>query len=224
MKLLLAEDEQDLREVVSAYLEYQGHTVTTAANGAEALECAGRDAYDAIIMDIMMPVMDGVTAMRRLRETGNTVPAIFLTAKSEVSDRVEGLDAGADDYLTKPFAMEELNARLRALYRRRREYKVRTLSFGNLELDTEQAELRAGNTISLALKEVRLLSFLISNADRVVTLRDLLDEVWPGEDAGAQVVQMYVIFLRAKLESVLANVAIDGDTDRGFQIKELQNV
>ena len=220
MKILLAEDERDLREVVAAYLEYQGHDITTAANGQEALERAGGDAFDAIILDIMMPVMDGVTAMRRLRAEGNTVPAIFLTAKSQVADRVEGLDAGADDYLTKPFAMEELNARLRALYRRRREYKVRTLTIGNVSLDTEQAELRAGNAISLALKEVRLLSFLISNAGRFCGVRELLDEVWPGEDAKPEIVWMYVSFLRAKLASILANVDIDGDMERGFRIRE----
>ena len=143
MKILLAEDELDLREVVTAYLEYQGYHVTAVTNGAQAVEKAAADAYDAIVMDIMMPVMDGIAAMRAIRAAGNTVPAIFLTAKSQVADRVEGLDAGADDYLTKPFAMEELHARLRALYRRKREYKVRTLSFGNLELDTEASELRA---------------------------------------------------------------------------------
>ena len=221
MKILLAEDERDLREVVVAYLEYQGNHVTAVENGALAVEKAAADAYDAIIMDIMMPVMNGIEAMKRIREAGNTVPAIFLTAKAEVSDRVEGLDAGADDYLTKPFALEELGARLRALYRRKRDYKVRVLSFGNLELDTEASELKAHNTIALALKEVRLLSCLLSNADRAMTAEELIGEVWPGEGVGADSVWMYISFLNAKLRSVRADATIDGGKDRPYQIREL---
>ena len=221
MKILLAEDEQDLREVVVAYLEYQGHRVTAVENGALAVERAAGDAYDAIIMDIMMPVMDGIGAMKAIRATGNTVPALFLTAKSEVSDRVEGLDAGADDYLTKPFALEELGARLRALSRRTREYKIRTLSFGNMHLDAETFELKAHNTIALALKEVRLLGCLMANADRTMTAEELLNEVWPGEDASAESVFMYISFLKAKLLAVQANVTIEGDRTHPYQIREL---
>lgn len=222
MKVLFAEDEADLREVVTAYLEYQGHHVTPAEDGGQAVRLATGDAYDAIVLDVMMPVMDGVTALRRIRAAGNTVPAIFLTAKAEVADRVEGLDAGADDYLTKPFAMEELGARLRALDRRRREYKVRTLSFGNLQLDTEQSELRAHNTIALAVKEVRLLTALMSRAGEPATVRELLDEVWPGEGAGPEVVEMYVAFLRAKLQSVRADVTIDGSRESAFRLREIK--
>ena len=221
MKVLFAEDEMDLQEVVTAYLEYQGCHVTAVSNGAQAVEKAKADAYDAIVMDIMMPVMDGVTAMKTIREAGNTVPAIFLTAKSQVADRVEGLDAGADDYLTKPFAMEELSARLRALYRRRREYRLRTMTFGNIELDTEQSELKARNTISLAFKEMRLLSCLIGRAGEDVTAQVLLDEVWPGEKATPDVVWMYVSFLRGKLQSVQANVTIDGDREHPFRLREI---
>jgi Response regulators consisting of a CheY-like receiver domain and a winged-helix DNA-binding domain len=221
MKVLFAEDEMDLQEVVTAYLEYQGYHVTAVSDGAQAVEKAKSDAYDAIVMDIMMPVMDGVTAMKAIREAGNTVPAIFLTAKSQVADRVEGLDAGADDYLTKPFAMEELSARLRALYRRRREYRLRTLTFGNIELDTEQSELKARNTISLAFKEVRLLSCLMSRAGEDVTAQELIDEVWPGEKATNDIVWMYVSFLRGKLQSVQANVTIDGDREHPFRLREI---
>ena len=221
MKILLAEDERDLREVVTAYLEYQGDHVVAVSNGAEAVEKAGADAFDAVVLDIMMPVMDGIDAMRKIREAGNTIPAIFLTAKAEVSDRVEGLDAGADDYLIKPFALEELGARLRALNRRKRDYKVRTLSFGNFELDTENSELRAHNTIGLAQKEVRLLSCLIGNADRGMTVEALLEDVWPHESAGAETVWMYVSFLNAKLQSVHASATIDGDREHLYRIREI---
>ncbi|MBR7071798.1 MAG: response regulator transcription factor [Clostridia bacterium] len=224
MKVLLAEDENDLREVVQDYLEFQGYLVDAVPNGAAAVEKLARDAYDAVVMDIMMPVMDGIAAMRKIRETGNTVPAIFLTAKAEVSDRVEGLDAGADDYLTKPFAMEELNARLRALYRRKRDYKTRTFTFGNLELDTESSELRAHNSIALSQKEVRLLCCLLSNTDKDMTVSELLSEVWTGEDASADIVWMYISFLNAKLQSVKANAAIQISDASGYRITEVKDV
>ena len=159
--------------------------------------------------------------MRRIREAGNLSPAIFLTAKSQVSDRVEGLDAGADDYLTKPFAMEELSARLRALERRKRDYKARSLSFGNIELDTEASELRARNTISLAYKEVRLLECLITNSEREIQAAELLREIWAGEDADVDTVWMYVSFLQAKLQSVQANVVISGDRGHSYQLREI---
>lgn len=219
MKVLFAEDEMDLQEVVTAYLEYQGYHVTAVCNGVQAVEKAKTDAYDAIVLDVMMPVMDGVTALKKIRDAGNPVPAIFLTAKSQVADRIEGLDAGADDYLTKPFAMEELSARLRALYRRKREYTVRTLAFGNFKLDTEQSELKAHNTISLAFKEARLLSYLVSRAGEEVTTQELLDNVWPGEDANSDMVWMYILFLRGKLQSVQANVTIDGDREHPFILR-----
>lgn len=221
MKILFAEDESDLREVVSAYLEYQGYHVDAVCNGREATERASSDSYDAIVMDIMMPEMDGLTAMRKIRENGNMTPAIFLTAKSEISDRVEGLDAGADDYLTKPFAMEELSARLRALERRNRDYKIRIMTFGNLKLDTEACEIRAQNTIGLAYKEVRLLSFLMANADRGATEEELLKEVWSNESVNPDTVWMYISFLRAKLQSVQAGVTIDGDRAHSFRLKEI---
>ena len=224
MKILLAEDENDLREVVTAYLELQGYYVVSAPNGAEAVEKLSSDAYDAVVMDIMMPVMDGVAAMKQIRRSGNTVPAIFLKAKSEVSDRIEGLDAGADDYLTKPFAMEELSARIRALYRRKRDYRVKSFSFANLELDAETSELRAHNTIALSLKEVRLLSCLLSNTGRCMPAAELLSEVWSGEDASPVVLQMYVSFLNAKLMSVKAAAVINGDTESGYRIREVGNV
>ena len=220
MNILFAEDETDLREVVTTYLEYQGYTVIAVCNGQEAVKKAKTDAFDAMVLDIMMPIMDGITAMRRIREAGNLSPAIFLTAKSQVSDRVEGLDAGADDYLTKPFAMEELSARLRALERRKRDYKARSLSFGNIELDTEASELRARNTISLAYKEVRLLECLITNSEREIPAAELLREIWAGEDADVDTVWMYVSFLQAKLQSVQANVVISGDRGHSYQLRE----
>lgn len=221
MRILLAEDEKDLREVVAAYLEYQGYQVDAVSNGLEAAEKAATDLYDVLVMDVMMPRMDGITAMRRIRESGNTTPAVFLTARAEIADRVEGLDAGADDYLTKPFAMEELTARIRALGRRKREYKVRTLSCGNLILDTEASEIRAQNTIGLTHKEVRLLSCLMSHTDRGITSEELLNEVWNHEPVGFETLWMNISFLRAKLQSVQANVTIEGSREKPFLLKEI---
>ena len=218
MKILLAEDEEDLQEVMVAYLTHQGYTVVAVDNGAQAVEKARSDAFDALVLDIMMPVMDGLSALKHIRAEGNLTPAIFLTAKSEVQDRILGLDTGADDYLSKPFALDELCARLRALNRRRRDYRLRLMSFGNVELDTEHAELRAHNTIGLALKEVKLLSILMSNTDRMLTSDDLLREVWEGEQASEDVVWMYVSFLRAKLQSILADIDIEGDRTVGFRL------
>jgi DNA-binding response OmpR family regulator len=221
MKVLFAEDEADLQDVVSEYLKYQGYHVTAVNNGAEAVEKAKTDAFDAMVLDVMMPVMDGITAIKKIRELGNTSPAIFLTAKSQIEDRIEGLDAGADDYLTKPFSMEELSARLRALYRRKRDYKLRRLSFGNMELDTEQSELKAVNTISLAQKEMKLLSFLIDHSGEDMPADRLINEVWTDEEADTDILMMYISFLRGKLQSVQANVAIDGDKDASFRIREI---
>lgn len=220
MKVLFAEDEADLQDVVTEFLKYQGYHVTAVNNGAQAVEKAKEDAFDAIVLDVMMPVMDGVTAIKKIRELGNTSPAIFLTAKSQVEDRIEGLDAGADDYLTKPFSMEELSARLRALYRRKRDYKIRKLTFGNMELDTEQSELKAVNSISLSQKEMKLLGCFIDHANERVSVDEIIKEVWD-DDANGDVVVMYVSFLRGKLQSVQANVTIDGDRDTSFCIREI---
>lgn len=221
MKVLFAEDEADLQDVVTEYLVYQGYNVTAVSNGAEALDKAQSDAYDVMVFDVMMPVMDGITAMKKIRRMGDVTPAIFLTAKSQIEDRIDGLDAGADDYLTKPFSMEELAARLRALCRRKREYRIRKISFGNIELDMERSELRAVNTISLSMKEMRLLGSLIGHAGEEMTAGQLLDDVWPGENAGVDTVMLYISFLRGKLRSIRANVAIEGDKGTAFVIREI---
>ena len=219
MKILFAEDETDLREAIAEYLEIQGHHVTAVGDGKQAVEKASKDAFDVMLLDIMMPVMDGITAIKEIRRAGNNVPAIFLTAKSQVSDKVEGLDAGADDYLAKPFAMEELNARLRALYRRKRDYLANVMKIGNVVLDTEQAELRAVNSISISYRETRLFEFLISKQGERIEIRELKDEVWSDENADASVIWMYVSFLREKLKAIQANVALDGDCSGPFVLK-----
>ncbi len=221
MKILFAEDETDLRDAVSTYLSMQGHHVVAVADGNQALEKTRQDAFDVILLDVMMPVMDGLTAIKEIRKDGNPVPAILLTAKSRLVDKIEGLDMGADDYLTKPFAMEELNARLKALHRRQRDYKVKRISVGNVDLDIEQSQLRAINTISISYKESRLFEFLIGRAGEPVREQELSLEVWPNENASSDVIWLYVSFLREKLKSIQANVIIDGEWGGPFALMEI---
>ena len=221
MKILFAEDETDLRDAVSIYLSMQGHHVVAVDNGHQAVEKTRQDAFDVILLDVMMPIMDGFAAIKEIRKDGNVVPTIFLTAKSRLADKIEGLDLGADDYLTKPFAMEELNARLRALHRRQRDYKVKRISIGNVELDIEQSQLRAVNTISISYRETSLFEFLIGRAGDSVREQELAQEVWPNENAGSDVIWLYVSFLREKLKSIQANVIIDGERGGPFVMMEI---
>ena len=218
MKILLAEDENDLREVITDYLEYQGHTVTAVPNGKEALERAGSDAFDAMVMDVMMPVMDGITALEILRMEGNTTPILMLTAKSELEDRVHGLDAGADDYLAKPYQMAELLARLRSLTRRSTEYRPKDLHIGKVTLNVEEQELSCENSIRLSKKEARLMEYLMVNPDREFTLTELKNHVWSEEESEDQVVWIYISYLRSKLEAVDADLTILGEKGGPFRL------
>ena len=219
MKILLAEDEEDLARVQKAMLEHSGHSVDRAANGREAMELAEKNAYDAMVLDVMMPVTDGITALKAMRAAGNTTPALLLTAKSQVQDRVTGLDAGADDYLTKPFAFPELLARLRSMTRRRTDYTKTKYDIGNVTLDTESAELKSVNSISLSSRETRLMEYLMQNPERAVTTEEIFGKVWADDaDAKPGVVWVYISFLRSKLRSIGANVAIDGEKDGSFAL------
>ena len=225
MKILFAEDEQDLREVVTAYLEYQGYHVTAVTNGAQAVEKAAADAYDAIVMDIMMPVMDGIAAMRAIRAAGNTVPAIFLTAKSQVADRVEGLDAGADDYLTKPFAMPELMARIRMVTRRGNgELKDDTLRWADLTLNQRTYTLSASSarSVRLGAKEYQMMEYLLRNRARILSREQITLRVWGCEsEAEYNNVDVYVSFLRKKMNHLHSAVQITTLRMLGYRLEVL---
>ena len=157
MRILLAEDEAQLNRVILAALEHDGYQVDSVFNGQEALNLANQNTYNVIILDIMMPIMTGLEALKEIRATGNTTHVIMLTAMAEVDDRVTGLDAGADDYLTKPFSLKELLARLRSMARRADNYSPVQLQIGNTELRQDEQELRASNSIRIAGKELKLL-------------------------------------------------------------------
>lgn len=212
MRVLIAEDEEQLSRAVAAVLDHTGYEVDTAPNGAVAVQLASEHVYDCMVFDIMMPVMDGIEALEKIREKGDVTPVILLTAKAEVEDRIQGLDAGADDYLTKPFAMGELAARIRSAIRRRDSFAPKLLRLGNLSLDTEQQELKAVNSIRLAKKESSLLAYFLLNADKDLLPGEIFQRVWADEpDMDMDIVWVYVSYLKNKLISVSADVTIEGE-------------
>ena len=164
MKILLAEDEPQLNHVITVALQSAKYDVDSVFNGQEAVNAASKNAYDAMIFDIMMPVMDGITALKKIREQGNKTYVMMLTAKSEVDDKVTGLESGADDYLTKPFSLKELIARLHSLERRSENYSTENLQYGDLKLNVSDQELVAHNSIRLANKETELLQYFLLNS------------------------------------------------------------
>lgn len=222
MKILLAEDESDLSEVLKAMLEHADYVVDAVENGAQAVERARTDAYDLIITDWMMPVMDGLDAVKEIRRLGILTPVLFLTAKAEVDDRISGLDAGADDYLSKPFAMGELLARVRAMTRRRNDYTPRVLKLNDVSLDVEKAELSCKNSISLATREIRLMELFMNNPDIFFSTEDLLERFWHKEDADSDAVWMYISFLRNKLKAIGATLVIAGEEGGSYSLKKAE--
>lgn len=221
MRLLLAEDEKDMADVLTTVLKHQGYDTDWAENGQILLDKMKENNYDCIISDVMMPVMDGITAVKAIRSRGDVTPVLFLTAKTEIDDRITGLDAGADDYLTKPFAIGELLARIRSLTRRGRDMTPTVLSAGNTTLDTEEQELSAQNGIRLSGKESRLLKLFLLNKEKPLSTDFLFEKVWYGEnDVDESVVWIYVSYLRGKLSSVGSNLEILGEEGGSFTLSE----
>ena len=217
-RLLLAEDTRDLNRALTTVLEHAGFEVVPVYDGEEASDLIARESYDGVVLDIMMPRKDGLEVLRDMRAAGVYTPVLLLTAKAEVDDRVSGLDAGADDYLTKPFARKELLARVRSMTRRRTEYGTRNLTFGDIALDAETFELAAGNAVRLSVKEFELMQVLVMNADRDLSYKYLLGHVWRKEpDADNKTVDLYVSYLRGKLKWVGSCVTI-GSVAEGFRL------
>ena len=222
MKILLAEDTRDMNHVLAAALTHEGYDVDSAFDGEEALDFVRTNGYDAMVLDIMMPKKDGLQVLKELREENIVTPVLLLTAKAEVDDRVNGLDAGADDYLTKPFAMKELLARVRAMTRRKTEYAAKKLQYGDFSLDDEKFELSCENCVRLSVKEFELLQALILNQNHEVSTQYLLEHVWDGaEEAGPDTVWLYISYLRGKLRSVASNVEIEGERGSSFRLTEV---
>lgn len=203
MRVLVVEDERKILSYLKRGLEEQGYAVDTAFTGLEALDYADAAPYDVIILDILLPKMDGLTACREMRERGNRTPILMLTARDSVDDRVNGLDAGADDYLVKPFALKELLARLRAMSRRNAEQpKTSTLQIADLTLDTLTRRVKRGNKlIELTAKEYSVLECLLREPERVLTRTQIAEHVWNYDVFNqSNVVDVYIRNLRRKID------------------------
>ena len=212
MKLLYAEDERSLSMAVAEILRMQGYTVEAVYDGEAALEKALENIYDAAILDIMMPKLDGVSVLQKMREAQVYTPALLLTAKSEVEDRIAGLKAGADDYLAKPFAMGELLARVEAMIRRNGSYVVKSLSGGNVSLDCENNKVSTEvGSLVLSARETALLSHFLQNINRELRETELLTVLKTQEDELA--VRLYVTYLKNKLRQIHANLSIEHSQD-----------
>lgn len=217
IKLLLAEDERGMSTALVAVLQHSGYEVDAVYDGAEALEKGQNNTYDCMIFDIMMPKMNGLEVVQHLRKGGDVTPVIMLTAKSEIDDRISGLDAGADDYLTKPFAMGELLARIRSMTRRNNTFTPSKVSAGHVKLDVEEQSLSCKNSIRLANKETKLMKFFMLNVGKSLTTGVIFDHVWQDEEeVDASIVWIYISYLREKLEAIDADVEIIGEKGEGF--------
>lgn len=222
MRLLLAEDEIELSNALVAVLKHNNYSVDAVYNGQDALDYLLNGNYDGAILDIMMPKMDGITVLKNVRKAGSSLPIILLTAKSEIDDRVAGLDAGADDYLTKPFSMKELLARIRAMTRRQTLASDSILTFGDLSLDrstyqlsTPEGSLRLGN------KEYQMLEMLLVNPGQIIPTEQFMEKIW-GYDGEAElnVVWVYISYLRKKLTILNSSVQIKATRGIGYSMEE----
>ncbi|MDE7040959.1 MAG: response regulator transcription factor [Limosilactobacillus sp.] len=219
MRILVAEDEQQLSHVLSSAMTASGYQVDIANNGQEAVDQAKENGYDVIILDIMMPVKSGLEALKEIRATGNRTYIMMLTAMGEEDDKVTGLDAGADDYLTKPFSLKELLARLRSRQRRDDSYQVDVLEFGDLTLNGNDQSLESHNSISLTNRENRLLQYFILNANKELSTNELINHVWDeNETADQEDLWINICYLRQKLQAIQSQVTISGEKTGPFMI------
>lgn len=224
MRLLLAEDEKALAKALKTILERSNYSVDAVYDGEAALEYMAAGNYDGIILDIMMPKKDGLTVLKEIRKKGSKIPVLLLTAKGEVDDKVEGLDAGANDYLTKPFHAKELLARLRAMTRVQMESEDSQLKAGNVTLDRATFELTTPKgSIRLANKEYQMMEFLMSNPGHLISSERFFEKIW-GYDSEAElnVVWVYLSNLRKKLSSLDADIQIRATRNAGYSLEELK--
>ena len=222
MRLLLADDETELVNALVAILKHSNYSVDAVYNGTDALDYALSGDYDGIILDIMMPGMDGMEVLKKLREKGLSTPVLFLTAKTEVDDRIRGLDLGADDYLPKPFDMGELLARVRAMLRRKTEFSQPNLSCGNLTLDRSGYELSTPDheKIRLSGREFQMMEMLMTAPGRIISVDTFMDRIWADGEADVNVVWVYISNLRKKLASLDATCEIKASRGLGYSINE----
>ena len=222
MKVLLAEDEKRMNRALCELLRQEGYDVDAVENGEDALDAIESGVYDMIVLDVMMPGMNGFDVAKQARASGVRTPILMLTAKSELDDKVEGLDSGADDYLTKPFMTRELLARLRALGRRGLPTEDGSLTFADLSLDVKNATLRCktGKSVRLGEKELRILEYLIANQGQVLTREQLALKIWGYEsDAEYNNVEVYMSFARKKLSFIGSACEIKALRGIGYEMR-----
>ena len=222
MRLLFAEDERDLNRILTKKLTEEGYSVDSCYDGEEAMDYLTAIHYDGVILDVMMPKADGFAVLENMRKQGIDTPVLFLTARDAVSDRVHGLDLGASDYLVKPFSMEELMARVRALTRRSYDTQSSTLTAADLTMDLRgHTVTRAGKTIELSAKEYALLSYLLHNKNLVLTREQIEDHIWNADyEGGTNVVDVYIRYLRKKVDDGFEPKLIHTVRGVGYVLRE----
>ena len=223
MRILVADDEKEMAMVLQALLSREHYSVDVVYDGQDALDYGLAENYDCLVLDIMMPKLDGIQVLQKLRERGVTTPVLLLTAKGQVEDRIAGLDSGADDYLPKPFHNGELMARVRALTRRGKDYTPNVLSAGNITLDRASFTLTCGSaSLRLSSKEFQVLELLLCRQGRPISTEEFMDRIWGYDsDAEINVVWAYLSYLRRKLETVGANVRITARRGQGYVLEEI---
>lgn len=223
MKLLIAEDEIDLAEALTVFFEKNQFTVDAVYDGLDAYEYACADNYDAIILDVMMPKMDGIAVLSRLRAEGNRTPIMMLTAKAAKDDRITGFDAGADDYLPKPFEPDELLSRVRAILRRREEYRPSVMQFSDLSLNphSDMLTCSSGKSVRLSGREYQVMELFISSPNTVFSAEKIMERVWGWDsDAEINVVWVHISNLRKKLKSIGSKTTIHANRGLGYLLEE----
>lgn len=221
MRILIAEDDPKLRKSLVHIFEHSHYAVDSVDNGVDALEYASTDTYDGLVLDIMMPGLDGVTVLQKLRASGITTPALFLSARTEVHQRIEGLDAGADDYLPKPFATQELLARVRAMLRRKDTFTPDLLTVGSLTLNRSTYELQCGGQIlSLSGREFQVMEMLMCNPNQILTAEQLISHIWGWDtNVDTSVVWVHISNIRKKIDALGTPVSIRFVRNAGYVLE-----
>ena len=222
MRILIAEDEKSLNRIIAKQLKASGYSVDCCFNGEEAYELISITDYDAAVFDVMMPKIDGFSLLRKIRKDGNNLPVLFLTARDSIEDRVEGLDIGADDYLVKPFAFEELLARIRVLIRKNSVSKSNIITVADLTVDISSRKVtRSGRDISLSAKEYELLQYLAVNNGIVLSREKIEDHIWNYDyEGGTNVVDVYIRYLRKKIDDGFDKKLIHTVRGMGYVLRE----